>query len=52
MKNQYEHIFAYLAANHIKINGYVETTNEYVNAVKEDALREEFTKEQEENRIK
>jgi len=38
---QYEHIFAYLAANHIKIEGYVETVTEYTRAVQEDENREE-----------
>ncbi len=33
-EEQYEHIFAYLAANHIKIKGYVETENEYAKAVR------------------
>ncbi|MDF2802864.1 MAG: hypothetical protein K0S61_2767 [Anaerocolumna sp.] len=38
---QYEHIFAYLAAHSIKIKGYIEKSNEYTNAVKEDLARNE-----------
>lgn len=46
---QYEHIFAYFAANHIKIKGYVETQNEYTEAVrKESEALEEMDYEQEE----
>ena len=40
-EEHYEHIFAYLAAHNIKIKGYVEKTNDYVKAVKEDLAREE-----------
>ncbi|MGB8452792.1 MAG: sigma-70 domain-containing protein [Anaerocolumna sp.] len=38
---QYEHIFAYLAANHIKIKGYVETESEYTKAVLNDSKSSE-----------
>lgn len=40
-EEQYEHIFAYLAAHNIKIKGYIEKANEYTNAVKEDVARNE-----------
>ncbi len=33
---QYEHIYAYLAANHIKIEGYLESISEYTRAVQEE----------------
>lgn len=33
---QYEHIFAYLAANHIKIEGYLESISEYTRAVRQE----------------
>lgn len=38
-ETQYEHIFAYLAAHKVEIKGYVEKSNEYTNAVKEDMKR-------------
>lgn len=41
--NQYEHVFAYLAAHQIKIQGYVETISEYSKAL------EDENKETEEN---
>jgi RNA polymerase primary sigma factor len=34
--NQYEHIFAYLAAHHIKIHGYVGTISEYSKALEDE----------------
>jgi RNA polymerase primary sigma factor len=48
----YEQIFAYLAANHIKIKGYVETETEYTKAVLKDSQTPEemeFNQEEEEN---
>lgn len=38
---QYDHIYAYLAANKIKIKGYVESTSIYTEAVNKEKLREE-----------
>lgn len=38
---QYDHIFAYLAANKIKIKGYVDSSSLYTDAVNQDKLREE-----------
>jgi len=38
---QYEHIFAYLAAKHIKIEGYIESESQYTRAIEEEANREE-----------
>jgi RNA polymerase primary sigma factor len=38
---QYEHVFAYLAANQVKIKGYVETNSEYRKAVREQAEKED-----------
>lgn len=51
-ESQYEHIFAYLAANHIKVKGYVNTKvlDEYKDAVKEEENKE--TKQDEENEQK
>ncbi len=36
-EDQFEHIFAYLAANHIKIKGYIETTSEYTKTAGQEA---------------
>jgi RNA polymerase primary sigma factor len=49
-ESQYEHIFAYLAANHIKVKGYVNTKafDEYKEAVQESEKGEESSLEQEE----
>ncbi|BCJ92451.1 hypothetical protein acsn021_00200 [Anaerocolumna cellulosilytica] len=38
---QYEHIFAYLAAHHIQIKGYVSNITEYAEAVQKQELEEE-----------
>jgi RNA polymerase primary sigma factor len=38
---QYEHIFAYLAAHHIQIKGYVSNITEYAEAVQKEELEEE-----------
>lgn len=46
---QYEHVFAYLAAHDIKIKGYIEKSNEYIDAVKEDLARSEEDSQVEEN---
>ncbi len=40
---QYEHIFAYLAANHIKIKGYAVTENEYTKAVMKESEKMKST---------
>lgn len=40
-EEQYEHIFAYLAAHNIKIKGYIEKSNEYTSAVQKDLARDE-----------
>ena len=37
---QYDHIYAYLAANKIKIKGYVDSSSLYTEAVNQDKLRE------------
>lgn len=52
-EEQYEHIFAYLAANHIKIKGYVETESEYTKAVLDSEISEEmeYNQDEEENDI-
>jgi len=49
-ESQYEHIFAYLAANHIKVKGYVNTKafDEYKEAVHESEKAEESSQEKEE----
>lgn len=47
-EEQYEHVFAYLAANNIKMIGYIEKENEYVDAVKNDRLRAEFKESEKE----
>lgn len=49
-ESQYEHIFAYLAANHIKVKGYVNTKafDEYKEAVEESEKAEEGSQEKEE----
>ncbi len=49
-ESQYEHIFAYLAANHIKVKGYVNTKafDEYKEAVQESEKAEEGSLEKEE----
>ncbi len=46
-ESQYEHIFAYLAANHIKVKGYVNTKafDEYKEAVEESEKAEEGSQE-------
>ncbi len=46
-ESQYEHIFAYLAANHIKVKGYVNTKafDEYKEAVQESEKAEESSQE-------
>lgn len=48
--SQYEHVYAYLAANDIRIDGYVEGNNEYRQAVvhdKENEIEEEIEQVQE-----
>lgn len=40
-ESQYEHIFAYLAANQIKIDGYVEINSVYSKALQEEKQNEE-----------
>jgi RNA polymerase primary sigma factor len=40
---QYEHIFAYLAANHIKIAGYMESVSEYTKVVQQELQESEET---------
>ena len=48
-ESQYEHIFAYLAANYIKVKGYVNTKafDEYKEAVEESEKAEEGSQEKE-----
>ncbi len=40
---QYEHIFAYLAANHIKVRGYTATESEYTQALLKESQNTEDT---------
>lgn len=40
-EEQYEHVFAYLAANQVKIKGYAGTNNEYKKAVREQSVRDD-----------
>jgi len=44
---QYDHIYAYLAANKIKIKGYVDSVSLYTEAVNQDKLREEHLDKEE-----
>ena len=46
---QYDHIFAYLAANHISIKGYVATESEYSKALKNESKQEEDSEYEPEN---
>ncbi len=45
-ESQYEHIFAYLAANHIAIKGYVAGESEYTKALQKEQEKEEEVLEQ------
>jgi RNA polymerase primary sigma factor len=46
---QYEHIFAYLAANHIKVSGYVERADEYSIKLQQDYKVKDEVDETEDN---
>lgn len=42
---QYDHIYAYLAASKIKIKGYVDSSSHYTDALKEEKLSKEYPDE-------
>lgn len=56
-EEQFEHVYAYLAANHIKVQGYINrSNNEYMKVIKseeedvnEDSLRNDYLEEEDPN---
>lgn len=56
-EEQFEHVYAYLAANHIKVQGYInKSNNEYMKVIKseeedvnEDSLRNDYLEEEDPN---